>query len=171
MAVSSAKKDAPHVSAEWEFARDDPIDGVLLREIKNVVTHNGVTTEVYREDWGVTVNGPQQILHVDLRPAALSAWHMHRGRYDHLLVVSGHIKVVLHDGREDSPSQGRTEVFVLSPMRPTLVVIPPAVWHGVQNLDSAGHSSFINFFDKQYDYEDPDEWRLPPDTEEIPYRF
>jgi dTDP-4-dehydrorhamnose 3,5-epimerase len=25
--------------------------------------------------------------------------------------------------------------------------------------------------DRAYTYEDPDHWRLPPDTREIPYRF
>jgi hypothetical protein len=29
----------------------------------------------------------------------------------------------------------------------------------------------VNYFDLQYDYTDPDDWRLPPDTDEIPYRF
>jgi dTDP-4-dehydrorhamnose 3,5-epimerase len=55
-------------------------------------------------------------------------------------------------------------------MRPQLLVVPPSVWHGVQNL-STDVSAFVNFFDREYDYEDPDDWRLPPDTAEIPYRF
>jgi dTDP-4-dehydrorhamnose 3,5-epimerase len=50
------------------------------------------------------------------------------------------------------------------------VVIPPRVWHGLQNLD-ATDSTFVNYFDLQYDYRAPDDWRLPQDTDEIPYRF
>jgi dTDP-4-dehydrorhamnose 3,5-epimerase len=29
----------------------------------------------------------------------------------------------------------------------------------------------LNLVDRPYRYEDPDRWRLPPDTPEIPYRF
>ena len=42
--------------------------------------------------------------------------------------------------------------------------------HGVQTL-GAEPACFVNSFDHAYDYDDPDEWRLPFDTEEIPYRF
>jgi dTDP-4-dehydrorhamnose 3,5-epimerase len=55
-------------------------------------------------------------------------------------------------------------------MRPTLVVIPPGVWHGLQVL-SAEAATFVNFFDRAYDYSDPDDWRLPLDSPEIPYAF
>jgi len=55
-------------------------------------------------------------------------------------------------------------------MRPALLVIPPRIWHGIQNL-SPSTSTFVNYFDEQYAYDNPDDWRLPPDTEEIPYRF
>jgi hypothetical protein len=29
----------------------------------------------------------------------------------------------------------------------------------------------VNYFDHQYQYDNPDEYRLPPDAAEIPYRF
>jgi dTDP-4-dehydrorhamnose 3,5-epimerase len=51
-----------------------------------------------------------------------------------------------------------------------LVVIPPGVWHGVRNLEN-GDSTYVSLFDCAYDYADPDEWRLPPDTPAIPYRI
>jgi dTDP-4-dehydrorhamnose 3,5-epimerase len=110
------------------------------------------------------------MIHVDFRPGALSAWHMHRNQTDHIFVVAGTIKVVLFDDREESATRGNLEIYHLSPLRPTLLVVPPEVWHGLQNLE-AGHSSFVNFFDRRYEHDDPDEWRLPPDTDEIPYRF
>jgi dTDP-4-dehydrorhamnose 3,5-epimerase len=162
-------KDDPHVTPEWQVLRDG-IAGVKLREVKNLVTRNGVTTELFRTDWGIGEGTVEQIIHVTLRPGALSAWHMHRRKTDHVFAVSGTVKVVLYDGREGSPTSGRVEVFHLTPLRPTLLVVPPEVWHGLQNVEAAS-SSFINIFDQSYDYEDPDEWRLPPDTEEIPYRF
>jgi dTDP-4-dehydrorhamnose 3,5-epimerase len=167
--IQSAQKDPPHITPDWEVRRD-LIDGVRVREVRNVVTHNGITTELFRTDWGIVDYDVTQIIHVALRGGAVSAWHMHELKTDHLFVVGGHIKVVLYDDREGSSTRGRVDVFNLSPTRPQLLVVPPSVWHGVQNL-STEVSTFVNFFDREYDYKDPDDWRLPPDTTEIPYRF
>lgn len=168
--LPSARKDEPHLTPTWDLVRD-LIDGVRVHEVKNVVTRNGITTEVFRQDWGVAAGDVAHMIHVALRSHALSAWHMHRIKTDHVFAVGGGpIKAVLYDGRPDSPTHEQVDVFHLSPARPTLLVIPPGVWHGLENL-TAETASFVNFFDHQYDYEDPDDWRLPADTPEIPYRF
>jgi dTDP-4-dehydrorhamnose 3,5-epimerase len=166
---TSARKDAAHIDRDW-VVDWQLIDGVRCREVRNVVTANGITTELYRPDWGMVEGSVEQAIHVALRGNAVSAWHQHHHRWDFLFVVGGHLRVVLCDPRPDSPTLGQVDVLHLSPARPMLVAIPPHVWHGVQNL-STEISSFVNFFDRPYDYDDPDEWRLPADTPEIPYRF
>lgn len=164
-----ATKDEHHITEDWTPLREG-IAGVKLHEIPNLITQNGVMTEIFRAGWGV-VDGPiEQMIYVALRPGALSAWHMHLLKTDHLMVIEGTVKTVLFDGREDSPTHRQIEVFHLSPMRPTLVVIPPGVWHGLHNVE-ARSSGFVNFFDRAYDPTDPDDWRLDPECEEIPYRF
>ena len=167
--ATGARKDEAHIDANWQVDRT-LIDGVRTREVRNIVTANGVTTELYRPDWGIVEGTVQQVIHVALRGGALSAWHQHRHRWDFLFVVDGHLRVVLHDPRDGSATRGQVDVFHLADARPTLLAIPPWVWHGVQNL-STSVSRFVNMFDQPYDYESPDEWRLPPDTDEIPYRF
>jgi dTDP-4-dehydrorhamnose 3,5-epimerase len=167
--ADDAVKDTAHIDRDWVVDRR-LIDGVKTREVRNIVTANGVTTELYRPDWGIVEGHVQQAIHVALRGGAVSAWHQHRSRWDFLFVVSGHIRVVLSDARDGSPTHGQVDVFHLSPARPTLLAVPPWVWHGVQNL-STGISSFVNMFDRPYDYDDPDEWRLPPDTDEIAFSF
>lgn len=157
------------MTPEWEL-RGERIDGVRVREVKHIVTANGHTIELFRKDWGVVESEVVHMIHVTLHPGALSAWHMHKLKTDHLFVVGGTVKAVLYDDREGSPTRTRLEVLHLSDKRPTLVVIPPGVWHGLQTL-SAEPCSFVNFFDHAYDYEDPDDWRLPADTPEIPYTF
>ena len=164
-----AQKDAAHIDKDW-VVDQRLIDGVKTRDVRNIVTANGVTTEVYRPDWGIVEGHVQQAIHVALRGGAVSAWHQHRERWDFLMVVGGHMRVVLHDPREGSPTMGQVDVFHLSPARPTLLAVPPWIWHGVQNL-SGDPSSFVNLFDRPYDYDDPDEWRLPPENDLIPYSF
>ena len=94
----------------------------------------------------------------------------HERQVDRLFVVYGSLRLVLYDGREASRTRGKVDVLILSPLRPTQVAIPPGVWHGLQNLEP-DTSMFVNMFDHAYRYDDPDEWRLPPDTDAIPWRF
>lgn len=146
------------------------IDGVQVKEMPNIVTKNGCTTEVFRNDWGLT---PYQVVHMiyaSLRAETISAWHYHKLQTDHIFVTQGTVKLVLFDSRESSSTQGAVNVFHLSRMRPTLVMIPPNVVHGLQNLESM-ESGFINFFDHEYQYDAPDEYRLSVDSPNIPYRF
>jgi dTDP-4-dehydrorhamnose 3,5-epimerase len=89
---------------------------------------------------------------------------------DRLFVNHGQILVVLYDAREDSSTFGVLNKFHLGILRPGLLVVPPKVWHGVQNIGE-GSSSLLNLVDRAYRYEDPDHWRLPHDTSLIPYRF
>ena len=49
-----------------------------------------------------------------------------------------------------------------------MIVLPIGVWHGLQNLGSTD-ALVLNFPTRPYIYEDPDHWRLPMDTDQIPY--
>lgn len=167
--IDGAQKDKQSMTPDWEPVRE-LIDGVRIKEVKNILTNNGVTTEVFREDWNATGKEVKHIIHVSFHPRAVSAWHRHEFQTDAILVTRGFIKMVLYDDRETSPTRGLVNVLNLGASRPGLVVVPPYVWHGLQNM-SDEISSFINFFDRQYRYDDPDEWRLPADTPEIPYTF
>ncbi len=167
---TAPQKDQP-LAAPRSGIRAGSIDGVLLREGSNIVTRNGHTTEVYSSPWGLPVEAVEHVIHVSLKPAAISAWHLHRAQTDQIVPVSGMLKVVLYDPREEASSRGRVDVFHLSPMRPSLLLIPPGVWHGVQNMLASEFSAFINLFDRPYEHADPDEWRLPLRNDDIPYDF
>ncbi len=167
--INSSKKSTYHITSNWDYL-NPLIDGVKTREVKNIITRNGHTTELFRVDWGIFSYPIEQIINVALRPQTISAWHMHKLQTDHIFVTYGTIKVVLFDDRQDSTTKGQIDVFHLSLLRPMLLIIPPGIWHGVQNLSNEV-SMFINFFDKQYNYKDPDEYYLNYNTNEIPYKF
>jgi dTDP-4-dehydrorhamnose 3,5-epimerase len=167
--LKGARKDKPTVTAEGAQLRTLPA-GVEVHEVRNIVTRNGLTTEVYRGDWQPGAAPIAQTLYVSLRPGAVSAWHCHEAQLDRIFVVQGSIKLVLFDGRESSPTLGEISEFFLDRARPTLVTVPPGVWHGMQNL-GATDCAFLNFFDRLYEHGNPDEWRLPQTNDAIPYRF
>ena len=164
------RKDEPHITPSGSLVTRR-IDGVVVREGGNIVTRNGNTFEVFSSPWDVPVESVRHVIHVSLKPAAISAWHLHERQTDQIVVVDGMVRLVLHDPRDGSPTREQTDVFHLSPMRPTLVSIPPGVWHGVQNMLPSEFSSFVNLFDRPYDHDDPDEWRLPVHNDRIPYDF
>jgi dTDP-4-dehydrorhamnose 3,5-epimerase len=167
--LKGARRDKPTVTSNGAVLRA-PIDGVEVREVRNIVTRNGLTTEVYRTDWPEAAGAVAQALYVSLRPGAISAWHCHERQFDRIFVVQGSVKLVLYDGREASATAGRVNEFFLDRARPSLVAVPPGIWHGLQNL-GATDCAFVNFFDRLYDHDDPDEWRLPPRNDAIPYAF
>lgn len=162
-------KDTQTVAADGRMLRQ-LIDGVQLHEMQNIITRNGITTEVARPDWDIGRLAINHMIHVSLRAHAISAWHCHHLQNDRIFVTEGTLRIVLFDDRDGSPTKGKLDVFHLSRMRPTTLLIPPFVWHGIQNLENQA-SSFVNFFDRAYCHENPDEWRLPADTDAIPYRF
>ena len=167
--LKDAKKDQQTITADGKLTRTF-LQGVAQKEILNIITGNGVTTEIYRPEWTAGPDQVRHIIHAILRANAISAWHVHEYQTDTIFVTNGSIKLVLFDDRPDSTTRGKINVFHLSRMRPTLVTIPPGIWHGLQNIENS-ESSFINYFDRPYVYTDPDEWRLPFDTDKIPYQF
>ena len=167
--LAGARKDPPTVTAEGRLIRRG-LAGVEVREGGNIVTRNGLTTEVYRADWNPVASPIAQALCVSLHAHAVSAWHCHERQLDRIFVVAGSARLVLYDDRDGSQTRGQLDELFLDRARPTLVTIPPGIWHGVQNL-GAEECTFLNFFDRVYDHAAPDEWRLPSVTDAIPYRF
>lgn len=164
--LKGAKKDVQTRTPDWRRVMP-MIDGVTLKQTRHIITGNGVTTEAYRSDWDETGRPIGHVIHVAFPAGKVSAWHCHQTQTDGIFVVSGRAIVVLYDGREDSETTGRLMVLRLDGVDPTLVTIPPLVWHGIKSVD--GPMAFLNLITHPFDYADPDEWQLPPDTPEIPF--
>ena len=165
-----AARDAQSVTPEWNPHEQRLIEGVVVRQAKNVVASNGVVTELYRRDWNTDESDVGQVFQRTLVPGGLSAWHAHEVTTDRLFVVGGLIRLALYDARPDSETRGEVNVFNLAWCRPALVIVPPKVWHGVANAGSVD-ATVINIVDHAYSYSEPDHWRLPPGTDLIPYRI
>ena len=100
----------------------------------------------------------------------MTDWHRHLYQVDHVYPMLGAVKLCLYDDRDASPTRGLSNVLRLGQPAPSLVVIPPGVWHGFRN-ETGEPAGYINYFEMPYRYEDPDNWRLPYDTTAIPCRL
>ena len=98
----------------------------------------------------------------------VKGWHYHKKQWDHFVCVKGMMKVALYDSRDKSPTKGVVNEFVIGERNPILVAIPPFVYHGFKCVGTE-EALIVNVPTEMYDYAGPDEFRLPPDTKEIPY--
>jgi dTDP-4-dehydrorhamnose 3,5-epimerase len=167
--LPGAKKDPQLITRDWQKL-EELIDGVSVREVVHVPRYHGVITEVFRPEWDPTGLPVVHIYQSRLYPGALGAWSCHAQNTDRLFVNQGNIKVVLYDGRDESKTSGTLNELHAGDARPCLIVLPPGIWHGLQNLGSR-EALVLNMPTKPYDYEDPDHYRLPYDTPEIPYSW
>ena len=166
----SGIKDKQSTHPNWTLASGANIDGVMLKQITNVLTDDGTLTEIYRRDWALDDLPVAQVFQKVMSPGGISAWHAHRQATDRLFCGYGRIKVVLYDARKQSPTLGQLSVHRLALERPALLVVPPGIWHGVQAVSDTP-AIVINAVDIAYAYEDPDHWRLPLNAPEIPFQF
>src|ERR1700732_1486902 len=126
-------RDPQTVSPGGARAASPGIAGVYIQELGNVITRSGFMTEVFRTDWAVAGITVRQVNWVQLNPGAVTDWHSHSEQTDHIVGVSGNIKLALWDGRDASPTRGATEIVRIGAIRPVMVIVPPGVWHGLRN--------------------------------------
>jgi dTDP-4-dehydrorhamnose 3,5-epimerase len=167
--LAGAHKDPQVVTSDWQMIRAG-IEGVTAREVLHVPRDHGVITEMYRSEWDPTGLPVGHVYQSRLFPGAIGAWSCHLKSIDRLFVNQGQLKIVLFDGREGSRTLGEIMQLHVGDPRPTFLVIPTGVWHGLQNVGPTD-ALMVNFPTHPYDYADPDHWRLPFDSPEIPYTW
>ena len=91
---------------------------------------------------------------------ATRAFHKHAELHDWFCLVSGSAKFAFVDDRPDSPTHGQGDVLVISARRPTLIVVPPGVFHGWMSLED--HTTMLSVASHVYDRTAPDETRVSP---------
>ena len=143
------------------------IHGVELKTLRPNVDERGYLMELLRTDDPVFSKFAQCYVSMNY-PNVVRAWHYHKRQDDHFVVVKGTCKVVLYDMRDDSPTRGEVQELFLGEQNPILAKIPIGVAHGYKTVGTEP-SYLINFPTELYDRNDPDEFRMAWDTDEIPY--
>lgn len=105
-----------------------------------------------------------------VRPGWAKGWGMHLKHEDRYCLLRGKCKLVLYDARADSPTHGLLTELFFSDKRSQLINIPAGVWHADENVGD-GELLVVNYPTIPYDHADPDKYRLPLDTDLIPYKF
>lgn len=143
------------------------IDGANVKQLKLIPDERGRLMEMLRADDDL-FRKFGQVYMTTAYPGVVKAWHYHKKQWDHFVCLRGMMKVVLYDSREDSPTHGEIGEFYLGDHQPILLQIPPMVYHGFKCI-SDHEAMVVNCTTEVYDYKTPDEFRVDPHDNDIPY--
>lgn len=145
------------------------IDGVKVKELKVIPDERGRLMEILRNDDELFAKFGQVYM-TTTYPDVVKAWHMHKNQTDMVVCIQGMIKLALYDSRENSPTYNDVNEFYLGVHNPILVQIPPEVYHGWMCV-SEEDAVIVNVPTEVYNYEKPDEHRIDPYENFIPYEW
>ena len=143
------------------------IEGVAVKQLARHADQRGYLMELLRSDDPIFSKFGQCYVSMNY-PGVVRAWHWHEKQDDFFVVVRGMIRVGLYDQREGSATQGEVNNFYLGENNTILVKIPVGVVHGYKTIGMEP-SLLINFPSEAYDPDEPDEYRLPWNTDQIPH--
>ena len=143
------------------------IQGVEIKQLARHADERGFLMELLRSDDSIFTKFGQCYVSMNY-PGVIRAWHWHKKQDDFFVVVKGMIRVGLYDLREGSPTQGEAAEFYLGDNNSIMLKIPVGVVHGYKTVGTEP-SLLINFPSEVYNPQEPDEYRLPWDTDQIPF--
>lgn len=104
-----------------------------------------------------------QVYFVGNRTAfTIRAFHKHSELHDWFSIVHGAAKFVLVDDRRDSATYRKTDILIGSARKPSLIIVPPGVYHGWMSLEP--ETLMCSVASHEYNRNSPDEVRIRPDA-------
>lgn len=143
------------------------IEGVKIKELKVIADGRGRLMEIFRSD-DEFFKKFGQVYMTTVKSAVVKAWHYHKIQTDNFCCVKGKIRLGLYDARKDSATFGKTMGIRLSLEEPRVVSIPPNVYHGFKGIADE-ESIVINTPTEPYNHSKPDEYRVDPYKNDIPF--
>ena len=143
------------------------IEGVKLKDLKVIPDERGRLMEILRAD-DELFEKFGQVYMTTAYPGVVKAWHYHKLQTDNMAVIRGMMKIVIYDARKDSPTYSEVNEFFLGEHNFKLIQIPKMVYHGFKCIGQE-EAIVINIPTKTYNYKNPDEYRVDPYENNIPY--
>jgi dTDP-4-dehydrorhamnose 3,5-epimerase len=162
-------QDKPTVSPTGERL-ESLIEGVHIRYAITHPDERGTLTEIYNPAWGFDAAPLVYLYEFTIRPGKVKGWIVHHDQDDRIFALQGTVKFVLYDDRPASPTYKMLNTIFLSDQNRGLITYPRGVYHALQNIGETT-ARLINLPTAPYNHAEPDKYRLPFDTDYIPYRF
>lgn len=143
------------------------INGVAVHPLRRIPDERGMVMHMLRAD-APHFERFGEIYFSTVYPEAVKGWHLHQRMTCNYAVVSGMIKLVLYDDREDSPTRSELMELFLGDQHYALVTIPPLVWNGFKGVGTIP-ALVANCATIPHDPTEIE--RLDPFSSQIPYRW
>jgi dTDP-4-dehydrorhamnose 3,5-epimerase len=141
------------------------IEGVKVIPLKKIPDERGAIMHMLRVD-DPYFEKFGEIYFSIVYPDIIKGWHVHKKMTLNYAVVSGMIKLVLYDQRENSPTKGELMELFVSEDNYILVQIPPGVVNGFKGIGTKP-AIVANCATEPHN---PDEIiRIDPFSKKIPY--
>jgi dTDP-4-dehydrorhamnose 3,5-epimerase len=143
------------------------IDGVIVKPLKKIPDERGCIFYMLRNDY------PEfeqfgEIYFSMVYPNAIKAWHLHKKMILNYAVISGMIKLVLYDDRENSPTKGELMEIFTGEQNYCLIKIPSGIWNGFKEI---GDKPAIVANCATIPHDPEEIVRISPFTDKIPYNW
>lgn len=109
------------------------IEGVLVKPLSQIADERGKIMHMLRADEPHFEKFGEIYFSV-VYPGVIKGWHLHKEMTLNYAVISGIIKLVLYDSREDSPTKGEIQELFIGEDNYVLVKIPPKIWNGFEGI-------------------------------------
>jgi len=143
------------------------IKDAVLKDLTVHADERGKLFEILRSDEEIFSKFGQTYVTV-CNPGWVKGWHYHRKQTDNFCTIRGRSRVVLYDLREGFSTKGELNEFVMDAEKPQLLRIPKGVVHGFECVGDQP-CWIMNVPTEPYNGKEPDEFRYPLDSPEIPY--
>jgi len=164
-----AVKDTQTVTVDGESV-SELIQGVIIQSSTTHTDDRGTLCEIYSPHRAPHPAPLVYVYQFTIRPGKIKGWHAHHLHDDRIFISQGQVKVVLYDSRPNSPTRGMISEIYRTELDRTIMVIPAYVFHAHENVGTTD-ALFISMPTRPYQHSDPDVYRLPIDTDQIPYQF
>ncbi|MFA6888200.1 MAG: dTDP-4-dehydrorhamnose 3,5-epimerase family protein [Candidatus Woesearchaeota archaeon] len=138
------------------------IQDVECVALKTNVDDRGYLIEIVRATDPYMKKFGQVYLVGDPVKGTIRAYHKHSILWDYFFINHGSAKLILMDDRPESPTYHQVNMFVISERNPSVLIVPPGVFHGWMSLED--DTQMISTATEVYNREKPDEVRISPDS-------
>ncbi|MFC1904255.1 dTDP-4-dehydrorhamnose 3,5-epimerase family protein [Chloroflexota bacterium] len=109
------------------------IKGVFVKQLSQITDERGKIMHMLRADEPHFEQFGEIYFSV-VYPGVVKAWHIHKEMTLNYAVISGMIKLVLYDPREDSQTKGEIQELFIGEDNYALVKIPAGVYNGFKGI-------------------------------------
>lgn len=109
------------------------INGILINPLSQIADERGKIMHMLRVDDPHFEQFGEVYFSV-IYPGVIKGWHLHKQMTLNYAVISGMIKLVLYDPRQDSPTNGEIQELFIGEDNYVLVKIPPGIYNAFKGM-------------------------------------